>query len=248
MPTNVQEIRQFIGLCNFFRAHVRNVSLIGAPLNRLTSKAADWKDSVFPEECMEAYNSLKQALLSEPILYYPRKNRPYSLIVDASTGTSETTGGLGAILTQTDENNEEKVIAYASRLLLKHGENYTPFLVEMQAMVWVTYFRGRKFTVYTDHIPLETQSKSQYKTMNRLTEAWQKCVFDIKYKKGSEMPANFFSQNAINTVGIFDDNWKIAQEKDEYCQIMKHYMQKIKTCQCSQLEISKSCFMDNGFL
>ena len=84
---------------------------------------------------MEAYNSLKQALLSEPIVNYPRRNRPYSMIVDASTGTSEIAGGLGAILTQRDENNEERVIAYASRQLQKHEKNYTPFLVEMQAMV-----------------------------------------------------------------------------------------------------------------
>ena len=126
MPTNVQEIRQFIGLCNFFRAHVRNVSLIGAPLNRLTSKAADWKDSVFPVECMEAYNSLKQALLSEPIVDYTGKNWPYSLIVDALIGQSAA-GGLGAILTQRNENNDQRVIVCARGQLLKHENNCTPF-------------------------------------------------------------------------------------------------------------------------
>ena len=65
---------------------------------------------------------------------------------------------------QTDEEGEEHVIAYASRQLLKHEKNYTPFLVEMQAMVWAmdhfdTYLRGRKLTIFTYHKPLETQSK-----------------------------------------------------------------------------------------
>jgi hypothetical protein len=55
--------------------------------------------------------------------------------VDASTGTGEINGGLGAMLCQTDKEGEERVIAYASRQLLKHERNYTPFLVEMQAMV-----------------------------------------------------------------------------------------------------------------
>ena len=73
--------------------------------------------------------------------------------MDASTGTAEVAGGLGAILSQTDENVEERVIAYASRQMLKHEKNYTPFLVEMQAMVWGmehfdTYLRGRKFSVH----------------------------------------------------------------------------------------------------
>ncbi len=52
--------------------------------------------------------------------------------MDASTGTSEINGGLGTMLCQTDEG-EERVIAYASRQLLKHERNYTPFLVEMQS-------------------------------------------------------------------------------------------------------------------
>jgi hypothetical protein len=55
--------------------------------------------------------------------------------VDASTGTSEMNVGLSAMFCQTDEEGKERVIAYASRQLLKHEKNYTPFLVEMQAMV-----------------------------------------------------------------------------------------------------------------
>ncbi len=147
---------------------------------------------------MGHYHKLKQALILEPIVDYPRKHRPYSLIVDPSTGTGEINGGLGAMLCQTDEDGEETVIAYASRQLLKHGKNHKPFIVEIQAMVWAmdhfdTYLRGRQFTVFTDHKLLETQSKRQDKTMNRLTEAFLKYNFVIKYKKGSEMHADFLS-------------------------------------------------------
>jgi hypothetical protein len=97
--------------------------------------------------------------------------------VDASTGTGEIKGGLGAIFCQTDKDGEERVIAYASRQLLKHERNYTPFLVEMQAMAWPmnhfdTYLRERQFTMFTDHKPLETQSKRQDKTINRLTKGF----------------------------------------------------------------------------
>ena len=252
-PTTVQEIRQFMGLCNFFRSHVRNFATLGAPLNKLTSKEANWKDGILPPNCVQAYESLKAALCSEPIVDYPRKNRPYSLIVDASTGTPEIAGGLGAILTQTDENGDEKVIAYASRQLLKHEKNYTPFLVEMQAMVWGmdhfdTYLRGRRFTVFTDHKPLENQTKRQDKTMNRLTEAFLKYNFEIKYKKGSEMPADFLSRNAIDAVSPFDDNWKTAQEEDDYCELIKQHMTQKSTCKCQKLEIAKTCFMDQGLL
>ena len=61
-------------------------------------------------------------------------------------------GGLGSILCQSDMQGGHKVIAYASRQLQKHEKNYTPFLIEMQAIVWAmehfdTYLRGRKFKV-----------------------------------------------------------------------------------------------------
>jgi hypothetical protein len=44
----------------------------------------------------------------------------------------------------------------------------------------------------------------------------------IKYKKGSEMPADFFSQNAIDAVGFFSDQWKLEQEQDEFCFSIKN--------------------------
>jgi hypothetical protein len=162
--STILEIRQFMGLCNFFRSHVRNFATISAPLNRLTSKEANWTGGELPPNCLEAFNLLKQYLISEPIVDYPRKHRPYSVFVDASTGTSEINGGLEAMLCQTDEDGEERVIAYASRQLLKHERNYTPFLVEMQGMVWaMDHFDT--YLMFTDHKPLETQSKRQAKTM-----------------------------------------------------------------------------------
>jgi hypothetical protein len=78
--------------------------------------------------------------------------------------------------------------------------------------------------VFTDHKPLETQSKGQDKTMNTLTEAFLKYNFVIKYKNGSEMSTDFLSRNAINAVGISSDNWKLKQEQDEFCQSIRKHM------------------------
>ena len=114
---------------------------------------------------MESYPRMHKRLLTHSEQPYvqnrlwttPEKNRPYSLIVDASTGTAEIAGGLGAILTQQDENQEERVIAHASRQLLKHEKNYTPFLIEMQAIVWantLTLISGEenlRCSVITNH-------------------------------------------------------------------------------------------------
>ena len=70
--------------------------------------------------------------------------------MDAATGNNVNNGGLGAILTQIDEQGKERVIAYASRALVNHEKNYMPFLQEMLAATWAmeyfdTYLKGRKF-------------------------------------------------------------------------------------------------------
>ena len=68
--------------------------------------------------------------------------------------------GLGAILTQIDKAGNFHAISYASRQLVTHEKNYSPFLLEMQAAVWgMDYFqehlRGKRFILFTDHKPLE---------------------------------------------------------------------------------------------
>ena len=90
----------------------------------LTSKETKWKNGEhLPKECMEAFLKLKQALCSEPLVDYPRKGRPYSLIVDTCTGNDKKMGGMGPILCQTDKKGNEKVNAYSSKQLAKHEKN-----------------------------------------------------------------------------------------------------------------------------
>ncbi len=75
----------------------------------------------------------------------------------------------------------------------------------MQAAIWgmdhfSTYLQGRKFKLITDHRPLETLGKVHTKTLNRLQEVMNTYDFDIIYKKGSEMPAHYLSQNLVNAI------------------------------------------------
>jgi hypothetical protein len=109
-----------------------------------------------PLDALKAFQELQTYLCSEPIVDYPRRNRPYTLIIDASLSDNRKPGGLGAILTQINHKGEHCVIAYASRNMQKHKCNYTPFLLEMQAAIWgmdhfATNLRGRKFMLITDH-------------------------------------------------------------------------------------------------
>ncbi len=156
-----------MGLCNFFRCHVRNFAQITAPLTDLMKKECAWKGGPLPPDALTAFQELQTYLCSEPVVDYPRRDRPYALITDASLGDEKKPGGLGAILMQLNQQGEHCVIAYASRKLQKHERNYAPFLLEMQAAIWgmehfETYLRGRKFTLYTDHRLSRKTGQSPY--------------------------------------------------------------------------------------
>ncbi len=135
--TKSYQVHQFLGLCNFFRTHTRDFSILSGPLNNFTRKDCPWQRGELPE-ALKAYKELKHLLVSEPIVDYPWKDRSYSLIVDAATVNDVKDGGLGAILTQTDEQGKERVIAYASRALVNHEINYTQFLLEQLVGPWIT--------------------------------------------------------------------------------------------------------------
>ena len=220
-PTNVHQVRQFLGLANFFRTHIRNFSLISSPLNVLTRKDTVWRGGELPAAALQAFNELKSALCSEPVVNYPRKDRPYALIVDAASGNDKSEGGLGCVLCQADSKGQLHVIAYASRSLSKHEKNYTPFLLEMTACTWgidhfSVYLRGRKFTLYTDHKPLEKLSTVHTKTLNRLQQAMNEHDFVICHKPGNEMPADFLSRNVASISSILDNDLHLLQSQDEF--------------------------------
>jgi hypothetical protein len=254
-PSNVHEIRQFLGLCNFFRTHVRNFAQISGYLSALTKKESTWKSGPLPADAPKAFRELHTCLCSEPIVYYPRRDRPYALIVDAALGDDAHPGGLGAILSQINKSGEHCVIAYASRKFQKHEKNYTPFLLEMQAAIWgmdhfSTYLKGRHFTLFSDHKPLEKLGKVHTRTLDRLQEAMNTFDFEIVYKKGSEMPADFLSRNVIDSISWNNEEIQQEQQKDPLIKAIKNYLLNRELpadtkCQNVVQNFANDCFVDN---
>jgi len=198
-PIDVKTICSFIGLCIFFRTHIKNFAIFSAPLFKLTRKDSGYKGGPLPKEAMAAFSALQNALMSEPIMAFPKADRQYALIMDAATGTPETLGSFGAILTQKDQYDNYYAISYAYRQLKDHEINYSPFLLESAAAVWGMdvfdeYLKGKQFILFTDHKPLEKIGHLNTKTMNRLQAALLEHHFAIQYKKGEIMLADYLSR------------------------------------------------------
>jgi hypothetical protein len=175
-PTNIKMVRSFVGLCNFFRMHIKDFATIAAPLFKVTRKDSGYKNGPLPPDALHAFKILQQQLISDPVMAFPRADRQYALITDAATGTADSHGGLGAILTQMDKEGNHFAISFASRQLKDNEKNYSPFLLEAAAAVWGMevfneYLRGKQFILFTDHKPLEKLGHLHTKTLNCLQAA-----------------------------------------------------------------------------
>ncbi|KAL0192714.1 hypothetical protein M9458_011010, partial [Cirrhinus mrigala] len=101
----------------------------------------------------ETFQRIKTALTSEPVLRAPDFSCPFLLLTDASDT------GLGAVLSQVQEG-EEHPILYISRKMIPAKRNYAAVEKEALAIKWAVlelryYLLGRKFTLVTDHAPLQ---------------------------------------------------------------------------------------------
>lgn len=127
IPSTVKQVRSFLGFVGYYRRFIKGFSKIAAPLNALlvgTASMGQGKRMVdWTPDCQMAFDTLKAALVSAPVLAYADFSKPFHLYTDASLG------GLGAVLAQV-QDGRERVIAYASRSLHpteRNDRNYSSF-------------------------------------------------------------------------------------------------------------------------
>jgi hypothetical protein len=182
VPKNIRELRQFIGLASYYRKFVEGFASIAAPLNSLLRKSEAYK---WLDQHQQAFKTLKQRLISSPILVHPDFDQPFMIFTDASAT------GLGAILSQKDDEDRERVVRYASRRTSDSERNYSATNLECLGVVWAVkhfrkYITGTHFQIITDHSAI----KSLMKTINPQgqTARWiielQNYDFDIVHKSG----------------------------------------------------------------
>ncbi|CAC5375123.1 unnamed protein product [Mytilus coruscus] len=133
-------------MTNYVGRFIPEYSTITEPLRRLTKQGVTW---TWTSEQQQSFDALKQELMNNTIMAYFDPRKATVLIVDASPV------GVGALLTQ-----DGKVNAYASRALSDVEKRYSQTEREGLAIVWAIehfhlYLYGHKFTLVTDHQPLE---------------------------------------------------------------------------------------------
>ena len=210
-PVTQTQVRSFMGLAQYYRRFVRGFSEIAAPLYKVTEKSSRF---AWSRECDEAFNRLKQALSSAPILCYPRAEGQYILDTDASNYA------VGCVLSQI-QDGEEKVIAYGSKALKKPERNYCVTRRELLAIViflgkYKHYVGGRKVKVRTDHGSLRWlfNFRNPEGQLARWLEFLSQFDLDLEYRPGKRhQNADGLSRRPCKQCGRWEG--LIAKEKEE---------------------------------
>lgn len=105
-------------------------------------------------QCQKNFDAVKAHLCSQPILAIFNPELPIYIFSDASIN------GVGAVLKRTQEDGKLKPVFYFSRRLNKTQKEKKAVFIECLAikkaiLYWQYYLIGQKFTVFTDHKPLE---------------------------------------------------------------------------------------------
>ena len=211
----MHDVRSFLGLASYYRRFVRGFSEMARPLTQMTRAGVEWDWSAAQHQ---AFNRLKLALTTAPVLKLPDFERQFVVTTDASDAA------VGAILEQ-DFGNGLQPVAFASRKLNDAEMRYSAYERELLGIVWALaqwkhYCRGpHSVIIQTDHAPLRHLPNQA--SVNSRVWKWinilQGYNLEIRHIPGKRNPADTLSrQDKKDALGrktaVHDANADLVRE------------------------------------
>ena len=208
-PKSVRDVRRIIGMISYYRKFIPAFSTIISPLTNLLRKNVRFQ---WTNTCEEAFQEVKNCLVSAPILDCPNFDEEFILQTDASSY------GIGAVLTQF-YNNREHVICYISRTLSRTERLYSATERELLSVIWSVeklrcYLDCTKFKVITDHYSLKWlhNIKDPQGRLGRWCLRLQQFNFDVIHRKGKEhVVPDALSRAVIDNPSLIGSDLEICE-------------------------------------
>ena len=172
-PRNPKEIKQFLGLCSYYRKFVPHFADISRPLAKLTGHDVKWN---WCNKCDMSFQMMKDFLISAPILKYPDTSKQYPIFTDASKY------GWAGVLTQEHtsvidgkEVTTNHPVSFVSGMFCGSQLNWAAMTKEAYAIYMTVkkstfYLTSQEITLRSDHLPLK--KFLNHKTLNNTVDNW----------------------------------------------------------------------------
>lgn len=205
-PKNVRDVRRLLGMATWYSRFIPNFATVSAPITELLKKSK--MKFVWSEKAESAFNILKTALISAPVLATPDFSQPFILYCDASDV------GVGAVLVQGSGTNE-RAITYMSQKLSAAQAKYTTTEKECLSVILAIekfrpYIEGVRFTVFTDHASLLWLANLKDPTgrLARWALRLQQYDFALLHRKGKLNVVPDALSRSIEVIAIVSDGDK----------------------------------------
>lgn len=218
VPTCKRDIQQFLGFANFYRRFIKDFSKIAGPMTKLTGQA-EW---TWGMDQQEAFDTIKTAMTTGPVLAVPNNDDPLKVECDASKFA------LGAELAQ-KQDGTWRTIAYLSKSLSPAERNYEIYDRELLAVMtaldeWRHFLMGAKhrFEIHSDHKNLEYFRKPQ--RLNPRQARWvaelSNYDFQLLHKPGKTMvKGDPLSRRPDHALGASEDKDEILLKPHWFAKI-----------------------------
>mgnify|MGYP001546096517 CR=1 FL=1 len=218
VPRTTKETLSFVGLCSYYRKFCSSFEILVKPLREICKKGVKFN---WTAECQTAFETLKEKLMTAPILSYPLPGLPYIVDTDASQFC------VGAVLSQV-QDGKERVIAYLSKSLNKAEQNYCVSRKELYAVVvalkkFHPYLYGQEVTLRTDNSAVSWMRSLKNPTGQtaRWLEILETYNLKVQHRKGAKHSnADALSRRpCISCKRQQELNDSVQDDEEQVCQI-----------------------------
>lgn len=217
-PQKVKQVQAFLGFANFYWRFIKDFAKHAKPLTILTQKEQPW---IWEDTQEQAFNSLKEAFTSAPILKIPDDINPFRLETDASDFAT------GAVLSQLDlEDDQYHPVAFYSKSLNVHEHNYEIYDKELLAII--RSLEKYRHHLEGHHLPVEIwldhQNLTYFRNAQKLSRRQARWLlyltrfnFELKHKPGKTMlTADPLSRRPDHEEGVNFNNSEQTMLKPEF--------------------------------
>ena len=252
-PQNVTELKAYLGLLTYYSKFLPNMATTLSPLYMLLHNNVKWQ---WTSSEAKAFEKSKDLLTSNSLLVHFNPSQKLTLMCDASPY------GVGAVLSQIDEQGVERPVAYASCTLSQPERNYSQLEKETLALIFDTkrfhnYIYRHLFVLYTDHKPLQgllNESKAIPTLASARIQRWALTLatyqYKIVYKKGSKIS----NADGLSRLPLPTSSSENIPVPSEHVLLLEHLSSgpvtatQVKTMACQDKVISRVFhFVQNGW-